>query len=185
VPDSVESRRSRRPRPPPVARSPLTRAIAAHMGSRDVARVIYGAIIGLALVVALQRHPPTAGQTAAAILATALAIGLAEVYSEFVGTEARNRRHVRRAELRELAVDALAVAAGAGLPAVFFILAALDVLELDLAFTLAKWTGLGLICVYGFLAARLAGFRVAGAILHALAVGAIGGVLIALKALLH
>jgi hypothetical protein len=168
-----------RPRPP------LMRVIAAHMGSHDVARVIYGAIIGLALVVALQRHPPTAGEMAAAILGTALAVGLAEVYSEFVGTEARKRRQVRRAELRGLAANALAVAVGAGFPALFFILAALDVLELDLAFTLAKWTGLGLICVYGFLAARLAGFRVAGAILHAAAVGAIGGILIALKALVH
>jgi hypothetical protein len=179
VPDAVESHTRA------AAASPLRDVIGAHLRSRDVARVIYGAIIGLALVVALQQHPPTAGQTAAAILGTALAVGLAEVYSEFVGTEARRRRQVSRVELRKLAGDALAVVAGAGFPALFFILAATDVLELGQAFTLAKWTGLGLICVYGFLAARLAGYRLGGAILHAAAVGAIGGVLIAVKALLH
>jgi hypothetical protein len=159
--------------------------MAAHLGSRDVAKVIYGAIIGLALVVALSRHPPTAVQTAAAVIATAVAVGLAEVYSEFVGTEARTQRRVRRTELHELAMESVAVALGAGFPAVFFILSALHVMEVGTAFTLAKWTGLGLICLYGYLAARLAGCRLSTALLHTAVLGAIGGGLIAIKALLH
>jgi hypothetical protein len=161
------------------------RSIEAHLGSRDVARVIYGAIIGLALVVALEQHPPTVGQTVGAVVATALAVGLAEMYSEFVGAEARERRHIGRAEVRVLAADAVAVTFGAGFPAVFFVLAAVGVLELDAAFTLAKWTGLALIGGYGFVAARLAGSGAGAAVLHASALGAIGGALIALKALLH
>jgi hypothetical protein len=164
---------------------PLWRAIQSHLGSRDVARVIYGAILGLALVVALEQHPPTTAQTIAAVLATAVAVGLAEMYSEFVGAEARERRRLSRSELRTFAEDAMAVTFGAGFPALFFILAAADVVELGTAFTLAKWTGLALICAYGFIAARLAGSRVGAALLHALALGAIGGALIALKALLH
>jgi hypothetical protein len=163
----------------------VRRAIHAHLGSRDVARVIYGAIIGLALVVALQHHSATAGETAAAIFGTALAVGLAEVYSEFVGVEARERRHVDRSELPAMAADAVAVVFGAAFPAAFFLLAVWEVVQLDTAFTLAKWTGFGLIFLYGFAASRLAGTRFTGAVLHALAVGAIGGVLIAVKALLH
>ena len=97
-------------RPRVVAR--LREAVISHLGSHDVARVIYGSIIGLALVVALGQHPPTIAQTAAAIVATALAVALAEVYSEYVGTEARERRHLRHAEVRVLAEDALAVAFG-------------------------------------------------------------------------
>jgi hypothetical protein len=155
------------------------------MGSRDVARILYGAIIGLALVVALQDHPPTAVATAATIIGTAVAVGLAEVYSQFVADEARERRRIRLGELCRPAGDALAVATGAGFPAVFFLLAGVHVIELDLAFTLAKWTGLGLICAYGFVAARLAGLRLGGACLHAAAIGAAGCVLIVLKALLH
>jgi hypothetical protein len=165
--------------------APLWRAIEAHLGSRDVARVVYGAIIGLALVVALEQHPPTTAQTIAAIVATALAVGLAEMYSEFLGAEARERRRISRAELRTFAEDAVAVTFGAGFPAVFFILSATGVFELETAYTLAKWTGLGLICGYGFIAARLAGSRTGAALLHASALGAIGGALIALKALLH
>jgi hypothetical protein len=165
--------------------APLWRAIDAHLGSRDVARVIYGAILGLALVVALEQHPPTVGQTVGAIVATALAVGLAEMYSEFVGAEARERRRLGRSEVHVLAADAVAVTFGAGFPVLFFILAAADVIALDTAFTLAKWTGLALICAYGFVAARLAGCGNAAAVLHASALGAIGVALIAVKALLH
>ena len=64
-----------------------------HLGSRDVARVIYGAIIGLALVVALEDHPPSPGAAAATVVGTALAVGLAEAYSEIVGAR-RTRRKV-------------------------------------------------------------------------------------------
>ena len=134
---------------------------------------------------ALEQHPPTSAQTIAAVVATALAVGLAEMYSEFVGAEARERRHLGRAEVRVLAGDAVAVTFGAGFPAVFFILAAAGVFELDAAFTLAKWTGLALICAYAFLAARLAGSGRGAALLHASALGMIGGALIAVKALLH
>ena len=51
--------------------------------------------------------------------------------------------------------------------------------------TLSKWSGLGLIGGYGFLAARLAGSGVARSLVHAAAVGLVGGALIGLKAVLH
>jgi hypothetical protein len=156
-----------------------------HLGSRDVARVIYGAIIGLALVVALEDHPPPPGEVAATVGAAALAVGLAEAYSEIVGEEARTRRPVLRDRVRVLVMDGAAVTFGAGFPALFFVLAAAGAMDTDLAFTLSKWTGVGLISAYGFLAARLSGSRLGGALLHAGAVGGIGVALIALKALVH
>jgi hypothetical protein len=164
---------------------PLRRAIEAHLGSRDVARVIYGSIIGLALVVALQTHPPSAAKMTSVLVGTAVAVGLAEVYSEFVGTEARTRQPVDRTQVRELLADAAAVTFGAGFPALFFVLAVVGAIETDVAFSLAKWSGLGLICAYAFLAARLSGARLSGALAHAALLGAIGGALIALKALVH
>ena len=166
-------------------RGPLGRALADHQESDDVSRVLYGTVIGLALVVALESHPPTLGQTIAAITGTALAVGLAEMYSELVGGEARTRHPIRGTHVRTAALDAAAVMFGAGFPALFFILSAAGLFDSELAFTLSKWTGLGLICAYGFVAGRLSGSGVGGAILHAAAVGAIGGMLIGLKALLH
>jgi hypothetical protein len=169
----------------PATRGRLRRSIDAHLGSGDVARVIYGSIIGLALVVALENHPPTAGQTVGAVLGTALAVGFAEIYSDLIGTEARTRRPVAKTDARQATKSAGAVIFGAGFPAVFFILAAAGAMELSLAYTLSKWTGFGLICVYGLAAGRLSGSSWLVSILHALAVAAIGGFLIAFKALLH
>jgi hypothetical protein len=163
----------------------LVERIEEHLGSRDVARVIYGAIVGLALVVALQSHPPAAGVMAALLVATAVAIGLAELYAEAVSTEARTRRPLSAAQLRTMAGEAAGVVFGAGFPAVFFVLAALGVMDVHLAVTLSKWSGLGLICGYGYLAARLAGATHGRGLAHAVVLGLIAGALIAVKAILH
>jgi hypothetical protein len=150
-----------------------------------VSRVVYGSIIGLALVVALEAHPPPAGAVIASLVATAIAVGLAELYSELIGFETSHRRKAGRTEVRELRGDIAAVGFGIAFPAVFFLLAALDVLEVDTAFTLAKWTGVGLIGLYGFAGARLAGSSLHAALVKAAAVALIGAALIVLKALVH
>jgi len=159
--------------------------IKAHLGSRQVARVVYGAIIGLALIVALQKHPPAAGTMIASLAGTAVAVGLAELYAEIVGIETSERHRVRRDQIGELIDDSLAVAFGVAFPAVFFLLAALGVLKVDTAFTLAKWTGVGLIGFYGFVAARFAGAPASRALMQGAGAAAIGAALIAFKALVH
>jgi VIT1/CCC1 family predicted Fe2+/Mn2+ transporter len=160
-------------------------AIEAHLGTRQVARVIYGAIIGMALVVVLQDHPPSAGGVVALLVATAVAVGLAELYSEIVGAETRTRRRVSGEHVREILADVLAVGFGIAFPSVFFLLAAFGVLKLDTAFVVAKWSGVGLIGFYGFCAARLAGTSLPWALLQGAAVGAVGAVLIIFKSLVH
>jgi uncharacterized membrane protein len=167
------------------APSVVVARLEAHLGSKDVARVIYGAIVGLALVVALQGHPPGAGTMAGLLVATAIAIGLAELYSEAVSLEARSRKPLGRRQLKAIAEESVAVVFGAAFPAAFFALSALGAFSLDLAFTLSKWTGLALICAYGYLAGRLAGGTVPRCLAHAAALGVLGGLLIAVKAVLH
>jgi hypothetical protein len=118
-------------------------------------------------------------------LATALTIGLAELFSEAISQEARTRSRIRRTDLGPLARDAVAVVIGAGFPAIYFVLAALGLMEGHTAFTLAKWSGLALVCGYAFLAARMTGAEVRHATRHALAAGIVGVALIVLKSLLH
>ena len=160
-------------------------SLEAHLGSRQVGKVVYGSIIGLALVVALSGHPPTSGVMAIWLVGTAVAVGLAEVYAEVVGTETRTRQPVTRRELGHMAEDAVAVGFGVAFPAVFFFLAALHVLDPDTAFTVAKWTGLGLIGFYGFWAARFAGAPPHRALLKGVLVALIGAGLILLKSFVH
>ena len=161
------------------------RFLATHLDSHQVSRVIYGSIIGLALVVALEAHPPDSAAVIATLLGTAIAVALAELYSELVGLQVRGHRRARRTERRELLADIAAVIFGVAFPALFFILAAAGVLEQNAAFTAAKWTGLGLIALYGMVGARAAGAGMVAALIQGSAVALIGGALIALKALVH
>jgi hypothetical protein len=156
-----------------------------HLGSRQVGRVVYGSIIGLALIVAVQHHPPEPGVMALWLVGTALAVGLAEIYSDVVGHETSTRRPVGRSDVRPMIDDAGAVGFGVAFPAVFFLLSALGVMDVDAAFSLAKWTGLGLIGFYGYWAARFAGATSRGALLKAALVALVGAGLIALKSLVH
>ena len=160
-------------------------ALEAHLGSRQVSRVIYGSIIGLALVVALELHPPGNGVVIASLVATAIAVGLAELYSEIVGTETRERHRITRAQVVEILDDVGAVAFGIVFPALFFVLAVVGLFEDDTAFTLAKWSGVGLIGANGIVAGRLSGASTLAAVLQGLTAALIGAALIAVKALVH
>jgi hypothetical protein len=157
----------------------------AHLGSRQVARVVYGAIIGLTLVVALESHPPGPGGMAAWLGATGVSVGLAELYSEIVGVETSERHRVTRRQLAHMVDDAVAVTFGVAFPAAFFLLAALGVLDSGTAFQIAKWSGLGLIGFYGYWAARFAGSPVLRALVQGTAVALVGAGVIVLKAFLH
>lgn len=163
----------------------MRRYVKAHLGSRQVSRVVYGSIIGLALVLALEAHPPRPVAVVASLLGTAVAVALAELYSELVGFETIRHRKAGGTELRELIRDVVAVAFGISFPAVFFILAAANAFEPETAFKIAKWSGLGLIGVYGFAGARLSGAGVGASFVQAAAVALIGAALIVLKSLVH
>jgi hypothetical protein len=160
-------------------------AIAEHLGSRQVSRVLYGSIIGLALVVALEHHPPRSIAIAVTLVATAIAAALAELYSEILGTEARTRTRVGRQEMVAIRAETAATAVGVAFPSVFFFLAELDVFDRHAAFAIAKWSGLGLMSAYGFAAARLTGDTVVGSLRRAGVAALIAGFLIGIKALLH
>jgi len=160
-------------------------SLEAHLGSRQVARVVYGSIIGLSLVVALGGHPPGPAAMIGWLLGTAVSVGLAELYSEVVGVETNTRRRVSRGQLRHMLEDAAGVSFGVAFPAVFFLLALLHLCSLEAAFSLAKWTGLALIGFYGYWAARFAGAAAHQAVLRACLIACAGALLIALKAFLH
>ncbi len=163
----------------------LRLVVASHLESEQVSRVIYGSIIGLALVVALEAHPPPTGAVIATLVGTSIAVGLAELYSEAIGLQVRGHRRARPDERRHLGGEIAAVMVGVGFPVVFFLLAAAGVLEVETAFTVAKWSGLGLIALYGFVGARVSGAGALRSLLQASAVALIAGFLIALKALVH
>lgn len=159
--------------------------LVSHLRSGQVSRVVYGSIIGLALVVTMEAHPPRLAAAFGTLVLTAVSVALAEVYSDVIGSRARANLGGPPEPFSFIAEEAAFVAIGVAGPAVFFVAAALGLMEYATAFTVAKWTGIALIAAYGYLAARLSGQRRLAAVLQALGVALVGGVLIALKAILH
>src|SRR3954447_8546579 len=99
----------------PPSSAALRASLESHLGSRDVSRVLYGTIVGLALVLALEGDAShAAGQKAGFIFVTAVVIGLAELFSEAISQEARTRTRLGRTHFGPLARDAAAVVVGAG-----------------------------------------------------------------------
>jgi VIT1/CCC1 family predicted Fe2+/Mn2+ transporter len=159
--------------------------LASHLRSGQVSRIIYGSIIGLALVLTMELHPPSSGTVVGALLATAVAVALAELYSEAIAARARVSVGGHAEPFRTMVGVALAVAWGIAFPSVFFIAAKLGLMDEDTAFAVAKWSGLGLVAAYGYLAARLSGGSVTNSLVQAAFAGVIAGVLILLKAFVH
>lgn len=170
---------------PPADLSGWRAGLASHLRSGQVSKVVYGSIIGLALVLTLEAHPPGAGTVVGTLVATAIAVALAELYSEVVGARTQAGLGGETEPLRVVVEDTVAVGFGVAFPAVFFIAIPLGLLEEDAAFALAKWTGLGLIGGYGYVAARLSGTQPLKALLQAAGVALVAAVLIGFKALLH
>src|SRR4051794_41919649 len=87
-----------------------------HLGSRQVGRVVYGSIIGMALVVTLDSHPPTASVMTVWLVGTAVAGGLAEVYSGGGGGGTSMREPGRGGEVDPPGGGARGGGGGGGLP---------------------------------------------------------------------
>ena len=114
-----------------------------------------------------------------------IAAQLAELYAQYLASVIRERSHARTGELRRAAVDSALGTLAAFVTVVPFVLAAAGAIDLDTAFNVAFWAGLGLLGAYTLLANRLAGLSGLRNAVACAAVLAIGLALIALKALVH
>lgn len=156
-----------------------------HSEGHYAARSVYGAILVLALLLALQQHPPGPWNAAVLVGGTLLAVLAAETYADILGMEVDQgrpaTREERQAKWRELGVVMVAAEG----PVLVFVLAGLGVLDEDLAFRLAVWITIGVLFTEGFLARWLAGRSLLASLTSACVVGGIGVGLAVLKHLAH
>jgi hypothetical protein len=153
--------------------------------AQRAARAVYGSIIALAVIVVLEQADAAASEVLAAVAGSVIAAMLAEGYAEYIAAVIRERRHPSRGEFRDTAADVVAGTLAAFVVLIPFILATLGAIELETAYDIAPWLGLGVIGGYALLANRIAGLsRTHSAIVTTAAIG-IGLALIAIKTLTH
>lgn len=156
-----------------------------HSEGHYAARCVYGAILVLALLLALQQHPPGPFHAALLVAGTILAVLAAETYADLLGVEVDMgrppTRDQRREKLRELAV----VTGAAEGPVLVLVLAGLGLMDKQLAFQVAVWITIGLLFLAGFLARWLSGRSFWASLQSSCAVGGLGIALAIFKQLAH
>lgn len=153
--------------------------------AQRAARAVYGSIIALAVILVLEDAGSEADEVIAAGVASVIAAMLAEGYAEYIAAVIRERRHPNRAEVVEQTSDIAAGTLAALVPLIPFVGVELDVIEVEAAYDIAPWLGLGVIGFYTLVANRLAGLSTPRTALVTAAALAIGVALIAIKALAH
>jgi hypothetical protein len=109
---------------------------------------------------------------------------LAELYSDYIGAVIRDRRHPTREEWLESAQNIAIGFLMASLPVTFFLLSAVDAIDLQTAFDAAEWTGVAVFGFYAVLANRSAGFSIGRSLLVGLGFTVLGAALVLLKVVL-
>ncbi|HFQ94788.1 MAG TPA: hypothetical protein ENK32_12300 [Anaerolineae bacterium] len=146
-----------------------------------VAKIIYGTIMVLVVILAMEEHPPSAAGSLALILMTGLGVALAESYSDYIGISIKEKRSLSLGGQRQIVHNVSGVLIGALLPAPFFILAWVGIMELEAAFRWARWALLGVLLFYGYVAARLSGRSHAFSIFFAVVASSIGVIVVLFK----
>jgi len=142
---------------------------------------VYGSIVVLAVVTGLDEVSASPREAFFGVFGAAIAVALSEMYADMLGATIRERRAPNLGEYREFAVD-MGFGFGAALfPAVFFLLAWLEVMKLGHAFTVAEWSGVGILFGYALVAARAANLKLSHSLLWAAGLTIFGIGLVELK----
>ena len=149
------------------------------------ARGVYGCIVVLSLLLALESHPPPAFQAALLIAATLTGIVAAEAFASLIGQEVERGRPPTRAERRRTIAERSAAFTAAVAPLLCFVLAGFGLFAERLAFTLSRWITLILLFVFCCVARGLSGRTRMNALLTGVAATAVGIVLANFKSLTH
>lgn len=156
-----------------------------HVTAGHAGNVVYGSIVVLALVLVLSHEHASAGTAIVSIVGAVFVVAVAEAYAEFLQEMIQLHRPLRGKDRRQILAGIAVHGIAALAPIVFFVLAALDAMELDTSYTVAKWFGVGVLGVYAYGAYRAAGVGVGRSLFAGAMLTAVGLMLVALKSLSH
>lgn len=155
-------------------------------GNDRAAKVIYGSILLFVVILGINYSEDTSAfSLAIMVFISALAIVLAEIYSEILGQRIKQRGKLSRTERSKIIYDTLSIISVSLWPSGIFLLSALGLYALDVAYWLAY--GYLLITLFGFsyLAYRLSKMSPTKAIIISIATVGIGLLIIWLKLLIE
>lgn len=155
-----------------------------HLTERHAGNVVYGSIVVFALVLVLSHEHASAATAIVSIIGAVFVVAIAEAYAEYLQEMIALHRPLRWREGRQILAGIAVHGVAALAPIGFFVLAALDWMELGTAYTVAKWFGVAILGLYAFGAYRTAGVPFGRSLIAGGAMTTIGLLLVALKSLI-
>lgn len=155
-----------------------------HVTEGHAGNVVYGSIVVLALVLVLDHEHASARTAIVSIAGAVIVVAVAEAYAEVLQVMITGHRELRASDRVDIAAGIAVHGVAAIMPIVFFVLAAFDVMELETAYTTARWFGVAVLGLYAFGAYRAAGMTVARSLVAGGVLTLIGIVLVALKSII-
>lgn len=150
-----------------------------------ISRSMYGIIITMALLAALEHTEASAWAVALSIVATLFSISIAEAYTESIGAHIDKKSPIEDHERHKILKESLYVFGGSSVPLLAFVAAGIGFWSLSVAFMIAKVASFILLFEYGYLYGRRSGRSRLGA----LKVGALNiflvSLIVAFKELVH
>ncbi|ADB51512.1 hypothetical protein [Conexibacter woesei] len=154
-----------------------------HVTEGHAGNVVYGSIVVLALVLVLDHEGASARTAIVSIAGAVIVVAIAEAYAEVLQVMITGHRELRGSDRVDIAAGIAVHGVAAIMPIVFFVLAALDAMKLETAYTTARWFGVCVLGLYAFGAYRAAGVTVTRSLIAGGVLTLIGVVLVMLKSL--
>lgn len=153
-----------------------------YYGNDRASKVIYGTILIFAYLLT-QGHDrgSEAIELVIGTFVAAVAIVLAEIYSEIIGKTIRNKKALSKDERVEVERDSLAIISVSFWPSILFLLSYMDVWSVQTAFILSYTILLGIMFIFSYWANRLSEHSRSKAVITALIISSLGLVIVFAK----
>ncbi|SDI91841.1 hypothetical protein [Aliiruegeria lutimaris] len=147
--------------------------------------IVYGAIMVLAILMAMGEHPGAPFETAAVLFGSVLAITLAKAFAEFLGGALGSGQRMERATWRSAWQHSYPTLTVANVPTLLFCGAGLGWIDADFALIAAQVFAVALLTLIGARAGWVLDRTVISTVLGAAFAAGVGLALAVLKVLIH
>lgn len=150
----------------------------------DIARSVYGLLIVMTVLEAMELHPPHAGwEGAELLLGSLLLVALADAYADAIAGMVVHKHPPNRTELRGVGRGIVPVLFGAPLPLLVLVLSAMGVISIRHAVDLAEIIAYATLLLFGWWMVR--NLNPTARVIGGVTMVVIAFVLVALKAAFH
>jgi len=156
-----------------------------NIDSHAIEKAIYGLITVLAVLVVMQQHPPVAWRGAVTLFGTTLAVALVDAYAATISAMLSQRRALADEEKSAIWRSVVPVMAGAQAPTFVLLLSALGLYTVERAITGAEIVVVLFLFGYGLRVGQLLHQHWLRQLISGMALVAIAGLVVAIKALFH